>query len=256
MNKNIHIIGLLIVFLTLITTFFGLFNFGEANPRIFTNIYGDSVSIYGKGLYKNDAAFFAPIFKGTDFTILILCIPLMFIAVLYDKKRRSRFSGMLLTAMLAFFLYYGASISFGNSYNALFLVYMALFSLSLVGFIWAMMDVNRRFSDNFTPIKLTAGLKVFLILGGISLFVAWLPDIIQSYFTGKFPLTVYHTPITHVLDMAIISPAIFICFYLLKKKCFLGIQILVVMLVCILLISIMLPIQTIFQLNHGLTLTF
>ena len=126
---------------------------------------------------------------------------------------------------------------------------------SLFGFIWAMMDVNRRFSSKFTPIKLTIGLKIFLILGGISLFVAWLPDIIQSYFTGKFPLTVYHTPITHVLDMAVISPAIFICFYLLKKQRFLGVQILVVMLVCILLISIMLPVQSVFQLTHGVNLT-
>lgn len=47
------------------------------------------------------------------------------------------------------------------------------------------------------------GLSIFLILSGISLFVAWLPDIISSLINGKSLslIEVYTTEITYVLDI-------------------------------------------------------
>ncbi|PWJ96489.1 hypothetical protein C7380_10161 [Oceanotoga teriensis] len=64
------------------------------------------------------------------------------------------------------------------------------------------------------------GLSIFLILSGVSLFVAWLPDIISSLINGKSLslIEVYTTEITYVLDIGIISPLIFICLFYLKKN--------------------------------------
>ena len=44
---------------------------------------------------------------------------------------------ILLTGILAYFLYYGASLGLGTAYNRLFLVYIALFSASFYAFILA-----------------------------------------------------------------------------------------------------------------------
>lgn len=64
----------------------------------------------------------------------------------------------------------------------------------------------------------TKGMKAFLLIAGIALFVAWLPDIITSIIRGTSLelLEVYTTEITYVLDMGIISPLIFITYYLAK----------------------------------------
>lgn len=253
MSKNLHNISLLIAVLVVVTTGFGLLDFGNGEVRIFQNIYGDAVRIFGKGLYKNDALFFAPIFKGTDFTMLVLGVPSLLFAVFYDKKKQNQLSGLLLVALLALILYYSASIVFGVFYNMLFLVYVALFSLSLFALIMGMSNLQSRFATDFTSVKLTLGLKIFLILGGISLFVAWLPDIIQSYFDGKLSLQeVYHTQVTYILDMGVISPMLFVCLHLMRKNQFMGVQLVAIFLVCILFISIMLPIQTLFQLKYGI----
>ena len=57
-------------------------------------------------------------------------------------------------------------------------------------------------------------MKVFLVLSGFSLFVAWLPDSIQTLINDS-PLAlieVYTTEPTYVLDMGIISPLMFITY--------------------------------------------
>ena len=65
----------------------------------------------------------------------------------------------------------------------------------------------------------TNGLKIFLVFCGISLFVAWLPDIILSLVNKKSLelIEIYTTQITYVLDMGIVSPLMFICLYNLSK---------------------------------------
>ena len=67
-------------------------------------------------------------------------------------------------------------------------------------------------------------MKAFLLIAGIALFVAWLPDIITSIIRGTSLelIEVYTTEITYVLDMGIISPLIYITYYLVKHEYFIG----------------------------------
>ena len=105
------------------------------------------------------------------------------------------------------------------------MIYIALFSSSLFALIILVKSINtvelRKIQKWINPSK---GLSVFLIISGISLFVAWLPDIITSLVNGKSLtlIEIYTTEITYVLDMGIISPMIFICLFLLKKQDGLG----------------------------------
>jgi hypothetical protein len=70
----------------------------------------------------------------------------------------------------------------------------------------------KKYTINIPIKKYTNGIKIFLFFCGLSLFVAWLPDIIASLINKKSLglIEIYTTQITYVLDMAIISPLIFI----------------------------------------------
>ena len=96
---------------------------------------------------------------------------------------------------------------------------------------------------------------IFLVLSGISTFVAWLPDIFASFGNGTLDLIeVYTTEITYILDMGIISPTAFICLYLLKKRNSFGVVLLSVLAVGIITVGAMMIFQTGFQIASGIDL--
>ena len=99
----------------------------------------------------------------------------------------------------------------------------------------------------------TKGLKVFLVLSGIALIVAWLPDVIPSAVNGGTlsAIGVYTTNITYVLDMGIISPICFVTMYLLKKKSPIGTLLLAILLKACMIVGIMMFPQTICQTISG-----
>ena len=132
---------------------------------------------------------------------------------------------------------------------------MALFGCSfyslIIGFI-----LLKNYSINKSPKILTRGLKIFLVFCGLSLFVAWLPDIIVSIINKRSLdlIEIYTTQITYILDMAIISPLMFICLYNLCKNNNIGYILLGVILIILSIIGIMLPVQSIFQIKAGINI--
>jgi hypothetical protein len=237
----------------MITSGLGLFYKTDGQPFSFVNQYGDTVKIYGSGIYKNDSYFMAPIFKGSDFTILFFAIPLLIISLIIDVKYNTLRTKLFIVAVVALFLYYSTGISIGVVYNVLHLVYIALFSCSLFAFITGS-SLLGKYSIKPTVKIDTIWLKIFLFLSGISLFVAWLPDIIVSLI-NKRPLElieVYTTQITYVLDMGAISPVIFKCMYNISKQNNFGYILLGIILNTLVLVGILVINQTIFQSIAGI----
>jgi hypothetical protein len=237
----------------MITSSLGLFYKTDGQPFNIINQYGDTIRIYGNGIYRNDSYFMAPIFRGTDFTILIFAVPLLIISLIIDMKYNTLRTKLFIVAIIALFLYYSTSISIGVIYNVLHLVYIALFSCSLFAFITGF-SLLKKYSRKSSVKIYTNCLKIFLILCGLSLFIAWLPDIIVSLINKK-PLElieVYTTQITYVLDMAIISPMIFICMHNLSKQNDFGYILLGIILNTLVLVGIMVINQTIFQSIAGI----
>jgi len=255
MNKLFHLLSITIVILVIISSGFGLFYKSDGQPFDFQNQYGNTVKIYGDGIYKNDSFFMANIFKGTDFVALFLALPLLIIALIMDVKNDTIKSKLFLTAMIAYFLYYSVSYSMGVIYNILHLVYLVLVSCSLYASIIGY-GFLKTYSIKMSAKIFTNGLKVYLVLCGLSLFVAWLPDIIVSLINKK-PLElieIYTTQITYVLDMVIISPLIFICLYNLGKNNNAGYVLLGIILNMLSLVGILVIFQTLFQSRAGIEL--
>lgn len=256
-DKSLHTVTLLIIVLSIITSAIGVFYKTGGQIYDFVNQYGDKVKIYGYGLYAHDSYFAAPIFRGTDFTILFAAVPILITALILDIKRRALKNRIFLMSVISLFTYYSVSIAFGVTYNVLHLVYIALFSSTIFGLIIAISSIDQELvkssMGNKLPLK---GIYVFLILTGICLIVAWLPDIIKSLVLGRSLelIEIYTTQITYVLDMGIISPTALICLFQLKKRSGLGYILLALLLTVCTIVGIMLPIQTVFQVNAGISL--
>jgi len=238
-----------------IVTIAGIFSFNTENSVLITNQYGHLVKMFGSGIYANDSYFRAPIFIGSDLTMLMLVLPLLVVGFVRNVIVRSIKSKLFLASILAVVLYYAASISFGVTYNAFHLLYIFLFSVTFFSLIQTVRDISAPQLRESQSWKLpTRGIQIFLIISGFALFAAWLPDIIPTIISGTtLPLIeVYTTEITYVIDMGIISPMIFICLYMLKKKDGLGDVVLAIILTLCGVMGVMLPVQTFFQIFAGI----
>lgn len=253
---DIHTMGFITIVLLMVITIAGLLSFNTDHGYHVTNQYGNDVRIFGYGMYAHDSFFKAPLIIGSDFTMLFLVVPMMTMALMKEMRSRSLKSKLSLTASTAVVLYYAASMVFGTTYNSFHLLYISLFSFSLFLLITLMARLDTTaLQESMMWVLPSRGIRIFLILSGIALFVAWLPDIIPTIQTGtSLPLIeVYTTEITYVLDMGILSPLMLVCLVLLKKRNGLGIILLSIILTLCAVIGVMLPIQTVFQVLAGIT---
>ena len=130
----------LIFVLVLVATLAGLWPAaGQSYPL--TNFRGEQVTINARGLYYWDTVSSAAQMQANDLVMLVLGLPLL--AVSFWLAWRGSLRGrVLLTGTLGFVLYTYMSMCFRTTYNALFLVYVALFSLSLYAFVLSMMSFD------------------------------------------------------------------------------------------------------------------
>lgn len=261
MNKGrpmLKILNALILLLTLAVTICGVCSFHTQQTYDVVNQYGETIRMWGAGIYAHDSYFKAPIFIGTDLTVLLFVFPLAVISFRRVEKAQNAENLIRSFGVLSLLLYYAASLSFGVTYNELHLVYIALFSLCFfsVGLALANLHTIGIRQKEVCSYPFTKGMKAFLFVGGISLFVAWLPDIIISIVSGSSLklIEVYTTEVTYVLDMGIISPLIFITYYLVKHETFIGYVLLRMLFEVCMIIGIMLFIQTAIQLAAGILL--
>lgn len=252
----LNILNCLIIVLLLIITIFGVSSFNTTYDYEVVNQYGENIRIWGMGIYAHDSYFKAPIFIGSDFTILVFIIPFTIVTFLRKNKVSSIEYNICIFGILSFLLYYSASLSFGVTYNNLLLVYITLFgvlffytSRMFIGLYTVGIEKQR-----ICSFSVTKGMYIFLLIAGIALFIAWLPDIIVSVIRGASLelIEVYTTEITYVFDMGIISPLIFVTCYLVKQEYFIGYVLLRMIFRVCMGIGIMLPVQTCFQLAAGI----
>jgi len=212
----IPLIGLLALFAACI----GLFDQAPGQPYAYTNHRGETVMINGHGLYYSDTVGSAAQMQGNDLITLVVGLPLLIVAT-WLAFRSSLRGRLLLTGTLGFFLYTYMSMSMLTAYNSLFLIYVALFSLSLFAFILCLMsfdlsDLPRHFSPRL-PRRWIAGL-LFVVAG--FLLVAWLGRIVPPLLQNRTPILENTTTLViQTMDLGLIVPlAILSGILLLHRK--------------------------------------
>lgn len=244
----------LIAVLALISAGAGLFAPGGAGPYPFTNSYGQSVPMYGQGLYQRDSLMAGAGFRGTDLVTLLLGIPLLLLA--YRAARRGSHNGqVVLCGVLLFFLYNAASMTFSAAFNPLFLVYTALFSAALFAAIIALAGLDgQALAARVQPGFPWRGTAVFLLFAGLATLLLWISEVIGPILSGTAPANLgpYTTMYTHGFDSAVISPAAVIAGLLLLRRQPLGLVLAAPILILCALVGVVVLAQTASQALAGL----
>jgi hypothetical protein len=209
-----------IIPLALLAASAGVFWQGTGEPYPFTTLRGETVTIVGHGLYRYDTISSAAQEIGQDLVTLIIGIPLLITGMALSRTGSLR-GRLLLTGGLGYFLYTYAAMSFLTAFNSLFLVYVALFSLSLFGFILALSamdpdEVVRHVVDQF-PRRTIA--TYFMVVAAF-LAVAWLGLVVPPMLQGTPPagLESAITMPIQALDLGVIVPTCVIAAAMLLKR--------------------------------------
>ena len=221
--KNKRIISILVIFISILatlTSILGLLNIDHLNIKEFISITGETVKIYGSGLYKNDSLSTVAQGQASDFITLIFAIPLLLWSLYLSIK--GVFKGqLLLIGTLAYFLYTYVSYTFLWNYNVLFIVYVALMSMSFFALVLTIqtIDINsleKKFSDQL-PIKLLTSFQWTI---GLLIGLLWIEKIASSILLNTPPVGLEHytTLVIQAMDLGFVVPIAFLSGTLLLKK--------------------------------------
>jgi hypothetical protein len=254
-SKILVSLSILTGLLALIQAGAGLFWQNGGSPFPFTTLHGETVQMYGQGIYRYDTYFKAPIFRGTDAVTFFLGVPLLAIAIWLYNRGTLR-GELFLAGVLAYFAYNSTSVTLGVAYNNLFLEYIAYFSASLFAFVLAVTSIDIQGLSNRISSNLPRrGIAVLLFVAGGALLFAWLSDLIAWLQPGAIPgVTSYTTEITHAIDLGIIAPLTFLSGILILRRAPLGYLLSTILLLMLAVIGVVVTVQTVFQLGAGIEL--
>ena len=176
--------------------------------------------LFWKNLYQNDTISITAQMMGQDLITLVIVLPLLVLSI-YLIARKSLKGKLMWMGIMFYFIYTYASMSFLASYNQLFLVYVAIFALSLYTFMGELLTMKiENIKETFAPGNINKITAIFLILAGLMLAGMWISMIVGSLISGVAPpaLESYTTLVIQALDLAVVVPASIIAGYLLIKN--------------------------------------
>ena len=132
-KKSIYIITVLVIVFSVICCVMPFFTKSELTEKIVISMFGETVELYGKGLYARNSVSCAIQAIAQDMVTLILVVPGMIVSLLMIRKK-SVTGQFILTGLLGYMLYTYMSYAFLMYYNDLFLLYVVNMTLSFFVF--------------------------------------------------------------------------------------------------------------------------
>lgn len=208
----------LIIVLALVATVVGLLP-GTGTPYGLTNFRGEQVTINAHGLYHWDTVSSAAQMQANDLVTLVLGLPLLAISF-WLTLRGSLRGRLLLTGTLGFILYTYITMCFGAAYNKLFLVYVALFGLSLFAFILSMMSFDlTTLPAHFSERLPRRGIASLLYVASAFLLLAWLGRIAPTVLQDQLPALENVTSMfIQAMDLGVVVPLCVLSATLLLRR--------------------------------------
>jgi hypothetical protein len=223
-QRILNILTIAILILSAFAAGAGLFWPAAGEPFEFVSVMGERVILNGSGLYFYDPFEGVVQAQAQDAVTLFIGVPVLVIALLAANRGSLR-GRLLQTGVLGYFLYTYAAGAFGIWFNPLFLVYVALFGLSIFAVALAAAQIDlpalpAHCAEGFPRrgiIALCFGTAAFL-------FIAWSGRIVPELFSGKPPygLLSYTTLFIQVLDLGVVAPLAVVGGILLWKRTPLG----------------------------------
>ena len=215
-----NLIGAIII-LSATAALVGIFTTGGPGNFGYVTIRGETVTIYGKGIYKHMSADVAIQGIAQDVVTLFIGIPLLLFS-LFGFRKSSVKNRFLLTGVTGYFfvtyLFYTAM----GMYNELFLVYVTLLGLTFFALFNLFISFDIKIISEYfsvkAPAKFTGG---FLIFNSIAIALMWLGRVIPPLLDGSvYPVDLQHytTMIVQGFDLGLLLPVSFVAGWLLLKK--------------------------------------
>ncbi len=222
--KNKNIITTLVILITLISAFaasMGIFSSSGTGEYKYQSIRGKSITIYGKGIYRDMSKEVAPQGIAQDYVTLFAGIPLLIISLVFACKGSVR-GKFLLAGTLGYFLVTYLFYMTMGMYNVFYLGYVSLLGLSFFAFylVIASFDINKLpeiFSVS-APHRFAGG---FLIFCASCIAFLWLGIVIPPLIDGSIvPIQVEHytTLIVQGFDLSLLHPIAFVSGFLFLRK--------------------------------------
>lgn len=147
-----------------------------------------------------------------DFTILVVGIPVLAAGLWYSVQGSPR-GRIVWLGGLAYMTYMWASIAIQIPFNELFLVYIALFGLSLFTLVGGMVSTDaeriRQTLEGHINVPLYSGALTVI---GLGLGALWLSDVVPPLLSGTTPSLIEESGqqamATHVIDLGVVVPSI------------------------------------------------
>ncbi len=177
------------------------------------------------GLYR-DNPYFAVQARAQDLISLVIVLPGLVIAAIGAKRGSCR-AQLIWLGTLVYLIYTYVVAAFDNSFNSLFVVYVALMGCALYALIGSLATINMNeikasFGDK-TPVK---AISIYLAVLAVLFYFLWLSELVPAIIAGEIPKSIQDngtpTNAVHVLDMAWILPAFAITAVNLWRKKALG----------------------------------
>lgn len=219
-NKTISLLVFCIIILSLVAALIGILSYKNSGENEFKSINGETVELYGKGIYKHDSISMVAQGKAQDVITVLLGIPLLMISLYLSCKGLLK-GRLLLAGTLGYFLYTYISYVFLWMYNSFFLVYIIIMSASFFAFTLTIMSFDIENLGSYfhkkLPVKFIGGFQIFF---SIAIGMLWLGRIVPPLMNDTFPVGLEHytTLVIQGLDLGFIVPLAFLSGVLIIKR--------------------------------------
>lgn len=220
-KRTVTVLSLIIILLAGIAASTGIFSSGGLGSYEIETVRGDSVTVYGKGIYQHMSEEVAPQGIAQDYVTLFVGIPLLIIALIWARKDslKGRF---LLAGVLGYFLVTYLFYLLMAMYNALFMVYVILLGASFFAFVLTLFSFDLKALPDCFPESIPRNfIGGFLIFNSIAIGLMWLSVVIPPLFDGTIiPQQVEHytTLTVQGLDLALLLPLAYLTGWLFIKQ--------------------------------------
>lgn len=220
-KKSITILVLLISVASIIATTNGIFSSFGPGQYEYKSIRGETILIYGKGLYQHMSADVAIQGIAQDYITLFIGLPLLLTSLFIARKNSLR-GLFLLTGTLGYFLVTYLFYLTMAMYNHMFLIYAFLLGITFFALILSILEFNTdEIKKIFESEKLIRNAGIFLIINASLVALLWFGIVLPPIFDGtNYPKALQHntTLIVQGFDLGLLLPIAFLVGILAIKK--------------------------------------
>ncbi|WP_225317645.1 MULTISPECIES: hypothetical protein [Haloferax] len=183
-------------------------------------VVATAVGLFVPDFYRDAPALVTQVY-GQDALTLAVAVPVL-AGSLYAAVRGSLRGYVVWLGVTGYLLYTYASYAFMTAFNELYLVYVALFALTLVTLVGGILRLDATALRDRMRAHSVRSDVVFQVTVAVVVAALWLAEIIPATLAGTVPASIRDTGVPvnviHTLDLAVFLPALLLSAYWLWQR--------------------------------------